>query len=581
MKRREPLFIPYRQGIPKNTDLYRKPSQPSRGLHNLSRHDASVTSPLVYDSALCSAMGCPASTGKFAYKRHEPEKTLLYQVLQEHLETWLAERQADTSRSPLPAFVEKELRAFMRCGILAHGFIMLSCDACQALLPVAYSCKCRGFCPSCGAKRMAETTAHLIDNVLPHAPFRQWVVTVPHALRYWMARSRRLTNLVHGIVSSEIMAYYEAKAKDRGIDEAIPGGVTFIQRFGSALNLNIHYHILVLDGVYSVKGGTPRFFHLKGPDDDDISLVVETIATKVIAMLRENNYLSEEGTEVDMPPCLDQIIEDSEQLKAAIAASATMHIAFGENAGKKVRRVGHGFGIEEEHALVKGKRCSSANGFTVHANRYVGEDERKKLEELVGYVSRPAFSNKRLSLRDPDNPNGDLIYELKTPWRDGTEGIILSRSELCEKISALIPPPYIHLSRYFGVFSSHSKWRRLIVIKPHVKKGFVAVPDGSSVSRMTWSKLLKRAFKIDVTRCQACGARIYPENCQDVNVPNMIPPFFSPLASTTCRHRSGRRAIPPKPSTSTRPPSTSPNKTCPGLAACRQKSSMTQKYAKH
>ena len=115
-------------------------------------------------------MGWPATSGKFTYVRHEPEKTLLYQVMQEHLETWLAERQADTARSRLPSFVEKELRAFMQCGILSHGFILLACDACPALLPVAYSCKKRGFCPSCGAKRMAETTAHLIDNVLPHVP---------------------------------------------------------------------------------------------------------------------------------------------------------------------------------------------------------------------------------------------------------------------------------------------------------------------------------------------------------------------------------------------------------------------------
>ena len=82
-----------------------------------------------------------------------------------------------------------------------------------------------------------------------------------------------------------------------------------------------------------------------------------------------------------------------------------------------------------EHALVKGKRCSSANGFTVHANRYVGEDERKKLEDLIGYVARPAFSSRRLSRRDSANPAGDLVYELKTPWRDGTQGILLTRSE--------------------------------------------------------------------------------------------------------------------------------------------------------
>ena len=55
-----------------------------------------------------------------------------------------------------------------------------------------FSCKKRGFCPSCSAKRMSETAVHLIDNVLPHTAYRQWVVTFPHALRYWMAASRRL-----------------------------------------------------------------------------------------------------------------------------------------------------------------------------------------------------------------------------------------------------------------------------------------------------------------------------------------------------------------------------------------------------
>ena len=90
---------------------------------------------------------------------------------------------------------------------------------------------------------MAETTAHLIDNVLPQVPFRQWVATVPHSLRFWMATSRTLTNLVHSIVAGKIMAFYETKSKARGIAEAMPGGVTFIQRFGSALNSHLHFHI--------------------------------------------------------------------------------------------------------------------------------------------------------------------------------------------------------------------------------------------------------------------------------------------------------------------------------------------------
>src|SRR5690606_34582363 len=97
----------------------------------------------------------------------------------------------------------------------------------------------------------------------------------------------------------------------------------------------------------------------------------------------------------------------------------------------------------------------------------------------------------RLSLLDPENPDGDLVYTLKTPWSDGTESVQLSQHEAIEKLVALIPPPYVHMTRYFGVLSSHSKWRRQIVLKPHVKKGFVATTSGD-VERMTWAKLLKR-----------------------------------------------------------------------------------------
>ena len=80
---------------------------------------------------------------------------------------------------------------------------------------------------------------------------------------------------------------------------------------------------------------------------------------------------------------------------------------------------------------------------------------------------------------------------------------------LIEKISALIPPPYVHLTRYFGVFGPHSGGlRKKIILKPHVKKGFVAVKDEDNPSRMSWGILLKRAFKIDIQRCPNCGHTI-------------------------------------------------------------------------
>ena len=95
---------------------------------------------------------------------------------------------------------------------------------------------------------MAQMAAHLVEQVLPWVPTRQWVVSVPIPLRYWMASSQALTATVHTIIRSTIGQYYVNQAVQRGLERATvhPGSVTFIQRFGSALQLNE----IVVDCVY-------------------------------------------------------------------------------------------------------------------------------------------------------------------------------------------------------------------------------------------------------------------------------------------------------------------------------------------
>jgi hypothetical protein len=68
--------------------------------------------------------------------------------------------------------MEAEFEAYLRCGLLEHGFLRVKWDACQAEKLVAFSCKRRGFCPSCGARRMVETAAMLVEHVLPEQPVR-------------------------------------------------------------------------------------------------------------------------------------------------------------------------------------------------------------------------------------------------------------------------------------------------------------------------------------------------------------------------------------------------------------------------
>ena len=126
------------------------------------------------------------------YIRREPERSLLYQTLQAELPGFLASHR----EGPLPHFAAEELRAFLRCGVLAHGFLRLRCDDCKLERLVPFSCKRRGFCPSCGGRRMADTAAHLVDRVWPRVPVRQWVLTLPYPLRYRCAYDPKLTSEV-------------------------------------------------------------------------------------------------------------------------------------------------------------------------------------------------------------------------------------------------------------------------------------------------------------------------------------------------------------------------------------------------
>jgi len=176
------------------------------------------------------------------YTPRDPSSTVLYHVIAEHLETFLASFDDDPEATGLPAYVQQEFYDYLRCGILAHGFLRLGCDTCPKELLVPFSCKRRGFCPSCAGRRMAQTAAYLVEQVMPWVPTRQWVVSVPIPLRYWMASSQDLMATVHTIIRTTIGQYdvNQAVAHCHARATVHPGSVTFLQRFGSALQLHVH-----------------------------------------------------------------------------------------------------------------------------------------------------------------------------------------------------------------------------------------------------------------------------------------------------------------------------------------------------
>ena len=182
------------------------------------------------------------------YEPRDPSRTVLYNVIAEHLETFLASLHDDPDAKGLPAYVEREFYDYLQCGILAYGFLRLGCDTCPQETLLAFSCKRRGFCASCAGRRMAQTAAHLVECVIPWVPTRQWVVSVPIPLRYWTAPSRDLTAQVHRIIRTTIAQLYVNQAVKRGAERqnVQPGSVTFLQRAGGSLNLNLHYSTVVI-----------------------------------------------------------------------------------------------------------------------------------------------------------------------------------------------------------------------------------------------------------------------------------------------------------------------------------------------
>ncbi len=175
-----------------------------------------------------------------------------------------------------------------------------------------------------------------------------------------------------------------------------------------------------------------------------------------------------------------------------------------------------------------GDTVGKVAGFSLHAGVAAKAHERGKLERLCRYISRPAVSEKRLLL----TKNGNVRYQLKTPYRDGTTHVIfepldfmyrmygMPRAQGCAgaaiaRLAALVPKPRVNLTRFHGVFAPNSKPRALVT--PGKRgKGNKCTATGETQEQtpierraaMTWAQRLKRVFNIDIEVCTQCGGPV-------------------------------------------------------------------------
>ena len=393
------------------------------------------------------------------YQPRRPERTVAYQAVQGHLETWLhLVRSSEPDGDPVPAHVEREFRQYLTCGVLAHGFVRARCADCGHDFLVAFSCKGRGVCSSCSTRRMAETAAHLVDHVFPEVPVRQWVLSLPKRLRYFLHRDARLVNPVLRIFLAEVEMALRACSPDAPSDARF-GAVTFVHRFGSALNANLHFHCCVIDGLFSAAEAGLRF-HPVCLTEAAIARVQQRTRRRVLKLFERRALLPDEAAELM---------------------------------------------LGWEHR----------GGFSLHAEVWVPAWDRAGLERLLRYCARPIFAGERLAWVEPDER---LIYHLPKPRPNGQTVLYLTPVEFLDRLATLVPPPRKHRHRYHGVLAPHSPLRPAVTayaglpldlpappVTPPAPKT-PAEPKRASPAAYLWAVLLARIYAVLPLICPECGS---------------------------------------------------------------------------
>ena len=231
---------------------------------------------------------------------------------------------------------------------------------------------------------------------------------------------------------------------------------------------------------------------VKPPSCEDLDVIAHTIALRVSRFLERTGYLVRDAES----EYLELMQDEEDAMGAIVGASITYRLAFGPSAGRKALT------LQTVPVRIEQRRgddlVTKQAGFSLHAGISCKSHQRKKLERLCRYITRPAIAERRLSLAN----NGNVVIALKTPYDDGTSHVVLGPMEFMGRLAALVPRPRVNLTRFHGVFSPNSKLREYVVPQKPVEEQGNPKPKAYS---MTWAQRLKRVFAIDTEKCEKCG----------------------------------------------------------------------------
>ena len=356
----------------------------------------------------------------------------------------------------------------------------MRCPSCGEERLVAFSCKGR-ICPSCSARRAADIAADLADRVLPEARYRQYVLTFPWPLRLPLAFDAVFFTRMIGAYLHTLMAWMRRRGRAMGIRGGRTGAVTFVQRFGGALNVNPHLHSLLPDGLFvGDEGEELRFVPMPPPTQDEIARLTASVASRLIRLARR---ILGEGGEPDAQK-MSVLASLSEAMVPPLCPAGIFDAM--------------------EEAEGPPRLCANVEGYCLHAARTVSAGDRAGLERLCRYGLRAPFSQERLTLL----PDGRVRYRLRRPWPTpaGVTELVLDPIKFLRRLCALIPNPGSNLVRYHGIFASRSRDRARLPAPPCSPPA--PEPPAPRKRRTPWAQLLMRVLSVDALTCPRCSAPI-------------------------------------------------------------------------
>lgn len=373
---------------------------------------------------------------------------------------------------------------------------------------------------------------------------RQWVLSLPHRVRLLCAYDPQLCRVVRALFVRAVANCYRRAGRRHCLLRANTGAVVFDQRFDSAIRLDVHFHGLFADGVFTCALGQARadFHTATALTDDEVARTVRQIRNRVLRRLRRLGKLE----------FADDDDEDPEVLLQIHAAAVQGRVALGPAAGTPDARPGRG-SVQVQFRNGPGSLCADLDGFSLHAAVRVPAGRRPSLEHLIRYVARPPLAEDRLSIL----PDGRVAYAFRKRWRDGSTHVVLDPMTFLERLSALVPRPRKKSVNYFGVFAPAASYRSRVVPRrsaevvgtgaaaprcahalpddlatttgcahragthePEPEKPSASLPASPHYRgvphapskrtrrrRYFWAELMRRVFLFDPLTCNHCGGR--------------------------------------------------------------------------